>query len=30
MKKTKAVVVTNLIYNQCFYIIDDKYHEYKK
>jgi hypothetical protein len=29
MKTAKAVVVINLIRNQCFYIIDEKYHDYK-
>jgi len=29
MKTTKAVVVSNSISKQCFYIIDEKHHEYK-
>jgi hypothetical protein len=29
MKTTKAVVVINLIRIQCFYIIDEKHHDYK-
>ena len=29
MKTTKAVVVSNLISNQCFHSIDKKHHEYK-
>jgi hypothetical protein len=29
MKTTKAVVVSNLISNQCFYSIDEKHHDYK-
>ena len=30
MKTTKAIVVSNLTSNQCFYIIDDEYHDYTK
>jgi hypothetical protein len=29
MKTTKAVVVSNLIRNQCVYSIDEKHDEYK-
>jgi hypothetical protein len=29
MKRNKAVVVSNLISNQCFYSIDEKHDDYK-
>jgi hypothetical protein len=29
MKTTKAVVVSNLIRNKCFYMIDEKHDDYK-